>query len=119
MDKDRMCPFFYTRLGEKQTEAYPNEIQEELMKATDEVESQGESKDIVYDMTGGWFYKLRIFGGSEKAEWQEKLSEIKPFDGKEEGTLVGAQWNMKEATAEPPKVFEKGVKYRPIFLTAT
>ena len=62
-------------------------------------------------------YKLRIFGGSEKADWEEKLSEIRAVDGKPDGTLVGAQWNMTQATAEPPKVFEKGVKYRPIFLT--
>ena len=61
-------------------------------------------------------YKLRIFGGPEKADWEEKLSEIRAADGKPDGTLVGAQWDMRKATADPPKVFEKGVKYRPIFL---
>ena len=62
-------------------------------------------------------YKLRIFGRSEKADWEEKLSEIRAADGKPDGTLVGAQWDMAQATTEPPKVFEKGVKYRPIFIT--
>ena len=77
----------------------------------------GVSKDIEYNMTGGWMYKLRIFGGSEKDDWEEKLSEIRAVDGKSDGTLVGAQWDMNKATAEPPKEFEKGVKYRPIFLS--
>ena len=63
-------------------------------------------------------FKLRIFGGSEKADWEEKLSEIKAADGKPDGILVGAQWDMNRATAEPPAVFEKGVKYRPFFLCA-
>ena len=62
-------------------------------------------------------YKLRIFGGSEKADWEEKLSKIRAADGKPDGTLVGAQWDMNKAWAEPPLEFDKGVKYRPIFLT--
>ena len=70
----------------------------------------------MYDMTGGWKFKLRIFGGTEKEDWEDKLSEIKAGDGKPDGQLVGAQWDMK-ATEEPPVVFEKGVKYRPIFLS--
>ena len=62
-------------------------------------------------------FRLRIFGGSEKAEWEEKLSPIKAKDGTPDGVLVGAQWDMNQATQDPPKEFEKGVKYRPIFLT--
>ena len=62
-------------------------------------------------------YKLRTFGGSEKADWEEKLSEIRAADGKPDGTLVGAQWGMNKATVEPPQEFDKRVKYRPIFLT--
>ena len=62
-------------------------------------------------------YKLRIFGGSEKAEWEEKLSNISAADGTPDGTLVGAQWDMNKATAEPPQEFERKVKCRPIFLT--
>ena len=106
---------FYTRLGERKLSTYPQEIQEELLKAKEDSEADKASKDIVYDMTGGYFYNLRIFGGSEKEEWEEMLSEIRAGDGKPDGTLVGAQWKMKEAMAEPPKVFEKGVKFRPIF----
>ena len=106
---------FYTRLGEQKVSTYPQEIQEELLKATDESEADKASKDIVYDMTRGWLYNLRIFGGSEKEEWEEMLSEIRAGDGKPDGTLVGAQWKMTEGMAEPPKVFEKGVKFRPIF----
>ena len=62
-------------------------------------------------------FKLRIFGGSEKADWEEKLSKIKATDGKPDGTLVGAQWDITKATVEPPQEFENGVKYRPIFIT--
>ena len=115
IDSDKEETRFYTRLGGQKVATYPQEIQEELLKATEESEAEGVSKDIVYDMTGGWLYKLRIFGGSEKECWEETLSEIRAGDGKPDGTLVGAQWKMKEAMAEPPKVFEKGVKYRPIF----
>ena len=62
-------------------------------------------------------YKLRIFGGSEKGYWDDKLSEVKPAEGKEEeGTLVGAQWDVNVATKNPPEDFEKGARYRPIFL---
>ena len=85
--------------------------------ASEDADNEGGSKDVVYDMGGGWVYKLRIFGGSEKADWEEKLSNISAADGTPDGTLVGAQWDMNKATAEPPRVFEKGVKYRPIFQT--
>ena len=61
-------------------------------------------------------FRLRIFGGSEKAEWEEKLSGIKAKDGKpDRGVLGGAQWNLAKAEQEPPRVFEQEVKYRPIF----
>ena len=116
-DKDD-TEYFYTRLGGSQTIVYPQEIQEELLKAKDARDSEGVSQDKVYDMTGGYVYKLRIFGGTEQADWEEKLSEIKAADGqKDEGILVGAQWDMKRAKYEPPETFEKEVKYRPIFLT--
>ena len=82
---------------------------------TDDAHEEEVSQDIKYDMTGGWLFRLRIFGGSEKAEWEEKLSPIKAKDGTPDGVLVGAQWDMNQATQDPPKEFEKGVKYRPIF----
>ena len=116
-DKEHVTPYFYTRLGKKKIAYYPQEIQEELVKAQDEVEQQGVSKDIEYNMTGGWMYKLRIFGVSEKDKWEDKMSEVKAGDGQPDGQLVGAQWDMNKATAEPPEEFEKGVKYRPIFLS--
>ena len=82
---------------------------------TDDAHEEEVSQDIKYDMTGGWLFRLRIFGGSEKAEWEEKLSPIKAKDGTPDGVLVGAQWNTEEAEQEPPKVFGNRVKYRPIF----
>ena len=35
----------------------------------------------------------------------------------EDRELVGAQWNMSEATKQPPISFDEHVKYRPIFLS--
>ena len=116
-DKRTTSPLFWTRLGGQQVEFYPIEIQERLVKAKVAVDADGESKDIEYDMTGGWMYKLRIFGVSEKDKWEDKMSEVKAGDGQPDGQLVGAQWDMNKATAEPPEEFEKGVKYRPIFLS--
>ena len=60
--------------------------------------------------TVGW-----IFGGDETEKWEETLSKIKAGDGEEKGTLVGAQWNTKDATADVPNVFDEKVRYRPIF----
>ena len=118
-DKDD-TPYYYTRLGPKEPQVaiYPKEIQAELKKAAGESDTERVSKDIQYELKGWWLYKLRIFGGSEKAAWAEKLSGIRARDGKPDDTLVGAQWRIGEATAEPPEEFEEGVKYRPIFLTA-
>ena len=53
---------------------------------------------------------------THKKEWLDKLSEVRAGNNVPDGTLVGAQWNMNNATAEPPLEFVKGVKYRPIFL---
>ena len=58
--------YFYTRLGEKDTQPYPKEIQDELLKKKAESEDEMTSKDLLYDMTDGYFYNLRIFGGGEK-----------------------------------------------------
>ena len=115
-DPDTQCiTYFYTRISSKKLEYYPQEIQHKLLEASEASETGNASKDIEYDMTNGWVFNLRIFGGSEQEDWEEKLSEIRAGDGKPDGTLVGAQWRMKEAMAEPPTVFEKGVKFRPIF----
>ena len=107
--------YFYTRLGEKDTQPYPKEIQDELLKKKAESEDEMTSKDLLYDMTDGYFYNLRIFGGDETEKWEETLSKIKAGDGEEKGTLVGAQWNTKDATADVPNVFDEKVRYRPIF----
>ena len=115
-DPDKQCiTYFYTRTSPKKLATYPQEIQHKLLMASEASETDNASKDIEYDMTQGWLYKLRIFGGSEQEHWNEKLSEIRAGDGRPDGKLVGAQWRMQEAMADPPKVFEKGVKFRPIF----
>ena len=71
---------------------------------TDDAHEEEVSQDIKYDMTGGWLFRLRIFGGSEKAEWEEKLSPIKAKDGTPDGVLVGAQWDMNHDTGPPEGV---------------
>ena len=109
-------PYYYTRLGVKQVSAYPVEIQEQLKKAKDESDDADQTVDIEYDMTDGWMYKLRIFGSSEKARWEEKFG-ITAADGEPDGILVGAQWDMNKGKGEPRDGFEKGVKYRPNFQT--
>ena len=70
------------------------------------------SQDVLYDMTGGWVYKLRLFSEEEKPDWDEELATVVT---KEDGAMVGAQWNTDKAKEEPPQCFEEGVKYRPMF----
>ena len=107
-------PYFYTRLGPKEISVYPTEIQEPL-RAAFELASSGTSHSIEYDMTGGYIYKLRIFGGEEKEAWVKKLSEIKSAEP-EEGTSVGAQWDISK-DGDPPRVFGEKVRYRPTFIS--
>ena len=107
---------FYTRLGEKQVSAYPLEIQEKLSKALDAKDKDKTSQDVEYDMTGGWVFNLRIISDTEMPAWKEKLSDVKAADGKQDGRLVGAQWDKNQATMDPRESFEKGVRYRPIFI---
>ena len=114
--KGDRTPYFYTHLDGKKVSPYPEEIQEQLKKAKDESDDADQTVDIEYDMTDGWMYKLRIFGSSEKARWEEKFG-ITAADGEPDGTLVGAQWNMDKGKGEPRDGFEAGVKYRPIFQT--
>ena len=84
-----------------------------------DVDIDGASMDVEFDMTGGWVYTCRIFGGDEKRRWEDQLSEVRAAPGQPaDGTLVGAQWRPdEESMVEPPDEFDTGVKYRPIFLT--
>ena len=70
------------------------------------------SRDVLYDMTNGWVFKLRLFGEEEKQDWDDQLEKVVT---KEDGAVVGAQWDDNKAKEEPPQSFEEGVKYRPIF----
>ena len=50
-DKDDITPYFYTRLGPSKCAVYPQEIQEELLRMTDDAHEEEVSQDIKYDMT--------------------------------------------------------------------
>ena len=78
-----------------------------------EVSQVKESRDVEYDMTGGWVFNLRLFSEEEQELWKDVLS------NHEEHAPIGAQWNLKEVENQPPATFDKHVKFRPIFLKAT
>ena len=106
-------PYFYTRLGPKQVEPYPKQIQDKLQEAMERCKDESVSQTIEYDMTGGWKFKLRIFCEDEKTLWEDQLRQ---HTKESDGVLVGAQWDIEPATIEPPP-FETDVTYRPIFLS--
>ena len=73
------------------------------------------TRNVQYDMTGGWVFRLRLFCDEEKPDWEEQLAKRATDD---DGSVVGAQWNVSQAKEEPPQTFEKGVKCRPSFVRA-
>ena len=101
------------KLGKEQFEWYPEEMQVTLRQLATEVERGDKSKTTEYDMTDGWLYHIRLFDEGEKDQWKEQLKKIKGDDTWE---AVGAQWYANLATQEPPAVFQKGVRYRPVLI---
>ena len=112
-EKNKLGCAFYTKLGPKEVSVYPTEIQHKLLTAWREAGGYNTSQDVEYDMTQGWMYTLRIFGGDERVLWDEKLSELP--SGMED-KLVGAQWDATKVKKDPPLDFDPKVKYRPIYM---
>jgi len=112
-NEDTDEPIYCVKLGTDTYEVYPQEIQEKLRAAADEVERGANSKTVEYDMTGGWVFNLRIFDAEEKNDWTSTLNKILD-DGDVEP--VGAQWDKNKATEDPPDTFLKGLTYRPILI---
>ena len=102
------APIYMTKLGKKSTEAYPQEIQEELRKLATRLQESGDSQQMEYDMTDGWVYNLRLIATSERELWEKYLAKYGV-------DWVGAQWNNMTGTS-PPDSFDEDVMYRPIYI---
>lgn len=104
---------YMVKLGQNSYELYPEEIQEQLRANAAAIAEDSCSKSLVYDMTDGWLFHVRLFSAEELPQWEDKLS---GFLAKDDDQCVGAQWDANKAKEDPPTVFEKGVQYRPILV---
>ena len=113
--EDTEEPIYGVELGKDTFTWYPEEMQVILRELAAEVKRDNQSKTTPYDMTRGYLYKIMLFDDREEEEWQETLKKVK---GDDDFVTVGAQWDAKKATEEPPGKFEKGVMYRPVSIKA-
>ena len=88
------APIYMTKLRKKSTQAYPQEIQEELRKLATRLQESGDSQQMEYDMTDGWVYNLRLIATSERELWEKYLAKYGV-------DWVGAQWNKNMAGTSP------------------
>ncbi len=116
-DKDPlfMVPLVYPEdyPGRKITlTVYPEEIQEQLRAKYALIEGGSSSQQIVYDMTAGWRYTIRLFDEREKKskDWERELRKITYY--KCGWKCVGAQWRMNSHIEE----CAEGITDRPVFL---
>ncbi len=78
------------------------------------IEGGSSSRQIVYDMTAGWLFTIRLFDDLEKKSkhWERELRKIAYYN-KYSWKCVGAQWR------NPPEGCAEGIKYRPVLLSIT
>ena len=90
-------------------------MQEALRVAYSTIQDGGPSQQIEYDMTGGWVFNIRLISEDEKPRWQDKM---KDTDQADEGDVpfIGAQWDARKATHQPPDAFDEHVKYQSVII---
>ena len=74
-DMDSQEHIFAARTGNTSYEFFPEEIQDAFRVAYITCQGGGPSQQIVYDMTGGWVFNLRLIPVEEKPRWQDKMNE--------------------------------------------
>ena len=109
---DNICA---ARTANKHDDFNPEAIQEELRAKYKNTLEGGPSQQIVYDMTGGWAFKIKLISDAGKPEWQETWNEsYKDEVGDVE--FVGAQLDANKAKHQPPGVFGGSVKHRAVII---
>ena len=96
MDTEKATEPYFWVLREQDREIYPREIQLALTDALHHV-TQGEGRQVEYDMTGGRVYTLRLCA--------KRVLEKVPGAKLEDAELVGIQMNTSEAKQDEPLFF--------------
>ncbi len=104
-------PLFTCQTGKKTATLYPQQIQERLRIAWEEVRKQEGAQEEDYEMADEWAIRFRLFPKDEYDEhWKETL---RKHAREGNGGVVGAQWNSSFG-GQPPKSWDDMATYRPI-----